>query len=107
MKNDVPETSEEALKLIEKQNQELQEQHTKLRQQQAEIQKQQEEIIKARAEIEHLNEQLAIKRAKEYAARSEKSSRINSDQEELPFDFENNDPENAFAEESVELTEET
>lgn len=66
MNDIVPETLEEALELIENQKQELQKQH--------------EEIIKARVEIERLNEQLAIKRAREFAAHSEKSSHINSDQ---------------------------
>lgn len=100
MKDIVPETLEEALKVIEKQKQELQKKDS-------ELQKQQEEIIKARVEIERLNEQLAIKRAREYAARSEKSSHINSDQKELPFDIENQSLENAVKEESSELYEET
>lgn len=80
MNDIVPETLEEALKLIEKQKQELQKKES-------ELQKQHEEIIKARVEIERLNDQLAIKRAREFAARSEKSSHINSDQKELPFDI--------------------
>lgn len=71
---------EEALKVIEKQKQELQKKES-------ELQKQHEKIIKARVEIERLNDQLAIKRAREFAARSEKSSLINSDQKELPFDI--------------------
>lgn len=100
MKDIVPETLEEALKVIEKQKLELQKKDS-------ELQKQQEEIIKARVEIERLNEQLAIKRAREYAARSEKSSHINSDQKELPFDIENQSLENAVKEESSELYEET
>ena len=71
------------------------------------FQKQHEEIIKARVEIERLNEQLAIKRAREFAAHSEKSSHINSDQKELPFGIENQSPENAVKEENFELYEET
>ena len=47
MKDIVPETLEEALKLIEKQKLELHEKDS-------ELQKQQEEIIKARVEIERL-----------------------------------------------------
>ena len=100
MKETVPETLKEALKLIEKQKQELQKKDS-------ELQKQQEEIIKARAEIERLNEQLAIKRAREFAARSEKSSHINSDQKELPFDIENQTPENAVKEKNSESYGET
>ena len=50
---------------------------------------------------------MAIKRAREFAARSEKSSHINSGQKELPFDIENQSPENAVKEENFELYEET
>lgn len=114
MKDIVPETLEEALKVIEKQKLELhekeseiQKKESELQKKDSELQKQQEEIIKARVEIERLNEQLAIKRAREYAARSEKSSHINSDQKELPFDIENQSLENAVKEESSELYEET
>ena len=117
MKDIVPETLEEALKVIEKQKlelqkkeseiqkkeSELQKKDSELQKKDSELQKQQEEIIKARVEIERLNEQLAIKRAREYAARSEKSSHINSDQKELPFDIENQSLENAVKEESSEL----
>ena len=135
MKDIVPETLKEALKLIEKQKQELQKKDSELQKKESEIQtkeselqkkdselqkkdselqkkdselqKQQEEIIKARAEIERLNEQLAIKRAREFAARSEKSSRINSEQKELPFDIENLSLENAVKEENAESYKET
>ena len=128
MKDIVPETLEEALKVIEKQklelhekeseiqkkeselqkkDSELQKKDSELQKKDSELQKQQEEIIKARVEIERLNEQLAINRAREYAARSEKSSHINSDQKELPFDIENQSLENAVKEESSELYEET
>ena len=114
MKDIVPETLEEALKLIGKQKQELQKkdselqkQQSELQKQQSELQKQREEIIRARAEIERLNEQLAIKRAREFAARSEKSSRINKEQQELPFDIENQSPKNALQEENSEIYEET
>lgn len=107
MKDIVPETLEEALKLIEKQKQELHEKESELQKKDSELQKQQEEIIKARVEIERLNEQLAIKRARDFAARSEKSSHINSDQKELPFDIENQSLENAVKEENSELYEET
>lgn len=121
MKDIVPETLEEALKVIEKQKlelhekeseiqkkeSELQKKDSELQKKDSELQKQQEEIIKARVEIERLNEQLAIKRAREYAARSEKSSHINSDQKELPFDIENQSLENAVKEENSELYEET
>ena len=58
-------------------------------------------------EIERLNEQLAIKRAREFAARSEKSSRINGGQKELPFDIEDQTPENAVKEENSESYGET
>lgn len=97
MKNGVPETLEEALKLIARQNQEL-------RNQLDEIKKQQKTIAEALAEIAYLKEQLAIKRAREFAARCEKSSRINKDQQLLPFDLENPDVENAVAEEKDEPT---
>lgn len=100
MNDIVPETLEEALELIDKQKQELQKKES-------ELQKQHEEIIKTHVEIERLNEQLAIKRAREFAARSEKSSHINSGQKELPFDIENQSPENAVKEENFELYEET
>ena len=128
MKDIVPETLKEALKLIEKQKQELQKKDSELQKKESEIQtkeselqkkdselqkkdselqKQHEEIIKARVEIERLNEQLAIKRAREFAARSEKSSRINSEQKELPFDIENLSLENAVKEENAESYKET
>lgn len=100
MVNGVPQTLEEALKLIEKQNLEL-------RNQQAELQQHQKTIAEALAEIARLNEQLAIKRAREFQARCEKSSRINRDQRILPFDLENLDYENAVSEEKEESTEET
>lgn len=70
MKAIIPKTLKEALKVIEKQK-------TGTSKKDSELQKQQEEIIKARVEIERLNEQLAIKRAREFAARSEKSSKMN------------------------------
>lgn len=135
MKNGIPETLEEALKLIEKQNQdlllknqtienqqieienqqiEIVNQQIEIENQQTELQKRQKEIAEAHAEIAtalaeiaHLNEQLAIKRAREFAARCEKSSRINSEQNELPFDLENINLENAIKEEDSKLTEET
>ncbi len=107
MKDGVPETLEEALKVIEDQKLELQKQNTELQKQQDEIQKHQKTIAQALAEIAHLNEQLAIKRAREFAARSEKSSRINREQNLLPFDLENLDCENSVAEEKEVLTEES
>ena len=107
MKDGVPQTLEEALKLIEKQSLELQEKNSELQKQQEEIQRNQKTIADALIEIAHLNEQLAIKRAREFAARSEKSSRINRDQNLLPFDLENPDCENSVAEEKEELTEES
>ena len=58
-------------------------------------------------EIERLNEQLAIKRAREFAARFEKSSRINGGQKELPIDIEDQTPENAVKEENSESYGET
>ena len=93
MINGVPHTLEEALKLIE--------------QQKTELQNQQKTINEALAEIARLNEQLAIKRAREFASRSEKSSQLDRYQNLLPFDIEDLNIQKPAAEENRELTEET
>lgn len=100
MINGVPHTLEEALKLIEQQKTELQNQQT-------EIKNQQKTINEALAEIARLNEQLAIKRAREFASRSEKSSQLDRYQNLLPFDIEDLNIQKPAAEENRELTEET
>ena len=98
---------EEAIRLIAEQNRELHDQRAEIQSQLEEIKRQQKTIAEALAEIARLKERLAIKRAREFAARCEKSSRINRDQQLLPFDLEDPDIGNAATEEKKELTEET
>ena len=81
MKNGNPETLEEALKLIAEQN-------AKLQENEKELSKAHQLIIEQTAEIKILNEKLAVKRAREFMARSEKASRLYKDQ---PFLFDSED----------------
>ena len=97
MKDGKPETLEEAIALIVQQQNRLSELEDKVREQERdlinshnEIIDQKKLIIEQTAEIKRLNEKLAHRRAMEYAARSEKASRILKDQP-LLFDAEDLD----------------
>ena len=87
MKDGKPETLEEAIALIVQQQNRLSELENKITEQNDKIIEQNDKIIEQIAEIKRLNEKLAHRRALEYAARSEKLSRILKDQP-LLFDAE-------------------
>ena len=108
MKDGKPETLEEALRLIEEQNRRLSEKENQLEQKSfqleqkenqlnqkvkeldaanKEILKANKEILEKIAEIKLLNEKLAIKRAREWVARTEKMTKLLKDQP-LLFDAE-------------------
>ena len=76
MKNGQPESLAEALLLIEKMKGQLSKKNEKIEKQKLEIQEQQNEIRKKQVEIERLNELLAHKRYREFAAKSEKTKKI-------------------------------
>ena len=83
MKNGKPESLAEALLLIEKMKGQLSEKNEKIEKQKLEIQEQQNKIREKQVEIERLNELLAHKRYREFAAKSEKTRKINAGK---PFD---------------------
>ena len=94
MKDGKPETLEEAISLIVQQQNRLSELENKVSEQNKElinrhnaIIDQKKIIIDQTIEIKRLNEQLAHRRAMEYAARSEKAARLLKDQP-LLFDIE-------------------
>ena len=101
MKDGKPETLEEALRLIEEQNRRLSEKENQLNQKESQLkqnsilleQKYKEldeankEILEKIAEIKLLNEKLAVKRAREWVARTELMTKLLKDQP-LLFDAE-------------------
>ena len=94
MKDGKPETLEEALRLIEEQNRRLSEKENQLNQKNKELDEANKEILKTNeeilekiAEIKLLNEKLAIKRAREWVARTELMTKLLKDQP-LLFDAE-------------------
>ena len=101
MKDGKPETLEEALRLIEEQNRRLSEKENQLNQKESQLkqnsilleQKYKEldeankEILEKIAEIKILNEKLAVKRAREWVARTEAMTKLLKDQP-LLFDAE-------------------
>ena len=101
MKDGKPETLEEALRLIEEQNRRLSEKENQLNQKESQLkqnsilleQKYKEldeankEILEKIAEIKLLNEKLAVKRAREWVARTEAMTKLLKDQP-LLFDAE-------------------
>ena len=90
MKNGKPESLAEALLLIEKMKGQLSEKNEKIEKQKLEIQEQQNEIREKQVEIERLNELLAHKRYREFAAKSEKTRKINA---KKPFEVADENPE--------------
>ena len=85
MKNGKPESLAEALLLIEKmkgqlseKNEKIEKQKEKLESKDQKIREQQNEIREKQVEIERLNEFLAHKRYREFAAKSEKTRKINA-----------------------------
>lgn len=87
MKDGKPETLEEAISLIVQQQNHLSELENKVRKQNDKINEQTVTINEQIAEIKMLNEKLAHRRAMEFAARSEKASRLMEGQP-LLFDVE-------------------
>ena len=101
MKDGKPETLEEALRLIEEQNRRLSEKENQLEQKSFQLEQKEnqlnqkvkeldaanKEILEKIAEIKLLNEKLAIKRAREWIARTEKMTKLLKDQP-LLFDAE-------------------
>lgn len=101
MKDGKPETLEEALRLIEEQNRRLSEKENQLKQKESQLkqnsilleQKYKEldeankEILEKIAEIKLLNEKLAVKRAREWVARTGLMTKLLKDQP-LLFDAE-------------------
>ena len=101
MKDGKPETLEEALRLIEEQNRRLSEKENQLEQKSFQLEQKEnqlnqkvkeldaanKEILEKIAEIKLLNEKLAIKRAREWVARTEKMTKLLKDQP-LLFDAE-------------------
>ena len=94
MKDGKPETLEEALRLIEEQNRRLSEKENQLNQKVKELDVANKEILRANkeilekiAEIKILNEKLAVKRAREWVARTEAMTKLLKDQP-LLFDAE-------------------
>ena len=90
MKNGKPESLAEALLLIEKMKGQLSEKNEKIEKQKLEIQEQQNEIREKQVEIERLNELHAHKRYREFAAKSEKTRKINA---KKPFEVADENPE--------------
>lgn len=94
MKDGKPETLEEALAIIAEQenrlsekDESLREKDESLREKDKRLQEKEDELIKKIAEIKILNEQLAVRRAQQYHARCEKTSRLMANQP-LLFDSE-------------------
>ena len=101
MKDGKPETLEEALRLIEEQNRRLSEKENQLEQKSFQLEQKEnqlnqkvkeldaanKEILEKIAEIKLLNEKLAVKRAREWVARTEKMTKLLKDQP-LLFDAE-------------------
>ena len=87
MKDGKPETLEEALAIIAEQENRLSEKDESLREKDKRLQEKEDELIKKIAEIKILNEQLAVRRAQQYHARCEKTSRLMANQP-LLFDSE-------------------
>lgn len=83
MKDGQPESLAEALLLIEKMKGKLSEKDQKIEKQKQEIQKQQDEI-------NELKEKLALKQAREFGKKSEKTRKLN---ENLPFAIADEDPD--------------
>ena len=83
MKDGKPESLAEALLLIEKMKGKLSEKDQKIEKQKQEIQKQQDEI-------NELKEKLALKQAREFGKKSEKTRKLN---ENLPFAIADEDPD--------------
>lgn len=105
MKDGKPETLEEALRLIEEQNRRLSEKESQLKQNSIlleqkykELDEANKEILEKIAEIKLLNEKLAVKRAREWGARTELMTKLLKDQpllfdaEELGIKIENTCP---------------
>lgn len=90
MKNGQLESLAEALLLIEKIKGQLSEKNEKIEKQKLEIQEQQNEIREKQVEIERLNELLAHKRYREFAAKSEKTRKIYA---EKSFEVADENPE--------------
>ena len=97
MKNGQPESLAEALLLIEKmkgqlsqKNEKIEKQKEKLESKDQKIREQQNEIREKQVEIERLNELLAHKRYREFAAKSEKTRKINA---QKPFEVADENPE--------------
>lgn len=77
MKNGQPESLAEALLLIEKMKGQLSEKNEKIEKQKEKLESKEQKIRDQQVEIERLNELLAHKRYREFAAKSEKTKKIN------------------------------
>ena len=87
MKDGKPETLEEAIAIIEEQQNRLSEKDKSLREKDRRLQEKENELIEKIAEIKLLNEKLSVRRAREFLAKCEKASRLLAGQP-LLFDAE-------------------
>jgi len=90
MKNGQPESLAEALLLIEKMRGQLSEKDKRIESQKEKLSEKDQKICEQQAEIEDLKEKLALKRAREFAAKSEKTKNINATK---IFELADEDPE--------------